>query len=239
LVSGGVAERIVEFGRAFEVGEHDGDPADLGIVAGTQQLLGGKPTESGHGNHAFARQRVLGPIAVLDDEHERLVALVANRKLVSGARFFKHDVAAARHECRYDSVGSDFAIGFVAGLDGAKAVWAERQRQLKTLGGARRNFALKLDVPRRARAEHAHFPVRLRTNPGRGVKSQLDVAAEIAFVVDVASGAMRAFRQVLKPAHARLRAAAARAEQLPSHRHDALPRRSQEQLHGLVGRNGP
>ena len=50
---------------------------------------------------------------------------------------------------------------------------------------------------------------------------------------------MRAFRQVLQPAHARLRAAAARAEQLPSHRHDALPRRREKQFHRLVGRRRP
>ena len=71
------------------------------------------------------------------------------------------------------------------------------------------------------------------------MKSQLDVPVEIAFVVDVAREAMCAFRQVLKPAHAGLRAAAARAEQLPSHRHDALPRRRQKQLHRMVGWGRP
>ncbi len=160
VVGGGVAKRIVEFGRAFEVGEHDGDPADLGIVAGTQQLLGGEPTEGGHGDHALARQRVLGPVAVLDDEDERLVALVADRKLVSAARLFEQNVTAARHERRDDSVGADVAISFAAGLDGAKPVGARRQRQVKSLGGMRRNLALKLDVPRRALAEHAHLAVR-------------------------------------------------------------------------------
>ena len=136
VVSGGVAERIVEFGRAFEIGEHDGDPADLGIVAGAQQLLGGEPTEGGHGDHALARQRVAGPIAVLDDEDERLVALVADRKLILAARFLEQNVAAARHERRDDSVGADVAIGFAASLDGAKPVRPRRQRQVKTLGGA-------------------------------------------------------------------------------------------------------
>src|ERR1700722_14652163 len=71
------------------------------------------------------------------------------------------------------------------------------------------------------------------------MEGQLDVAAEIALVVDVAGGAMRAFRQVLQSAHAGLRAAAARAEQLPSHRHHALPRRGQKQLHGEVWRGRP
>ena len=94
VVGGSVAERIVEFGRALEVGEHDGDPADLGVVAGTQQLLGAEPTESGHGDHALAGQRVAGPIAVLDDEDERPVALVADRELISAARSFKQNVAS-------------------------------------------------------------------------------------------------------------------------------------------------
>jgi hypothetical protein len=39
---------------------------------------------------------------------------------------------------------------------------------------------------------------------------------------------MRAFRQFVKSAHAGLSAAAARAQQIPAHRHDALPRRRQE-----------
>src|SRR4029077_17794222 len=98
VVSGGVTELIVEFGRALEVCEHDGDPADLGIVARTQQLFGGEPTESGHGDHALAGQRVAGPIAVLDDEDERLVALVADHKLTSVVRLFEQNLTAARPE---------------------------------------------------------------------------------------------------------------------------------------------
>ena len=211
VVSGGVAERIVEFGRALEVGEHDGDPADLGIVARTQQLLRGEPTEGGHGDHPLAGQRVAGPIAVLDDEDERPVALVADRKLIPAVRSFKQNLAAARHERRDDAVGADVAINFAARLDGPKTVRPRRQGEIKGLGRLRRNLALKLDVPRRARAEHAHLPVRQRTNPRLGMEGQLDVAAEIALVVDVAGGAMRAFRQFLKSAHAGLRAAAARA----------------------------
>ena len=172
VVGGSVAERIVEFGRALEVGEHDGDPADLGIVARTQQLLGREPAERGHGDHALSRQRVLGPIAVLDDEGERLVALVADRELISAARFFEQNVAAARHQRRDEAVGADVAIGFAAGFDGAKTVGARRQRQVKGLGRLRRNLALKLDVPRGARAEHAHLPVRAADESrARGEKS--------------------------------------------------------------------
>ena len=127
VIGGGVAQRIVELGRALQIGEHDGNPADLGIVAGTEQLLRTEPTEGGHGNHALAGQRVLGPVAILDDERERSVALVADRELIPAARPLKQNVGAARYERRDDAVGADVAIGFGAGLDGPKTVWARSQ----------------------------------------------------------------------------------------------------------------
>ncbi len=191
---------------------------------------------------AITRSPVSASLAQLRSSTTKTSGLSLSLRIASSflrARFLKQNVGATRHERRDDAVGADVAISLVAGLDGAKAVWAGRQRQIKTLGGARRNLALKLDVPRGALAEQAHLPVREGTNPRRGVESQLDVAAEIALVVDVARGAMRAFGQVLQSAHAGLRAAAARAEQLPSHRHDALPRRGQKQFHGVVWRGGP
>src|SRR5271157_4888306 len=206
-----VAQRVVEFGRALQVGEHDGDPADLRVVAWTKQLLGAEPTEGGHGDHPLAGQRVLGPVAVLDDEDARPVAFVADYELIPAIRPFKQNVTATRHERRDDPVAADFAVNFRARLDGPKTVWARSQREVKGPGRLRRDLALKLDVPRRALAEHAHLPVRQRTNPGLGMEGQLDVAAEIAFVVDVAGGAVRAFRQFAKLAHAGLRATAARA----------------------------
>jgi len=50
---------------------------------------------------------------------------------------------------------------------------------------------------------------------------------------------MRAFRQFVEPAHAGLRPAAARAQQIPAHSDDAVPRRRQEQFDGMVGLDGP
>src|ERR1700688_2940421 len=50
---------------------------------------------------------------------------------------------------------------------------------------------------------------------------------------------MCAFRQFVEPAHTGLRAAAARAQQIPAHGYDALPRRRQEQFDGMVGLDGP
>src|SRR5271169_2436402 len=127
VIGVGIPQRIVELRRALQIGEHDGDPADLGIVAGTKQLLRTEPTEGGHGNHALAGQRVLGPVAILNDERARSVALVADRELIPAVRSFKQDVGAARYERRDDAVGADVAISFGARLDGPKTVWARSQ----------------------------------------------------------------------------------------------------------------
>jgi hypothetical protein len=67
------------------------------------------------------------PIAILDDEHQWPVALVADYELIAAARPFKQNVGAARHKRRDDAVGADFAIGFRARLDGPKTVWARSQ----------------------------------------------------------------------------------------------------------------
>src|ERR1700676_1366706 len=127
VIGGGVAQRIIELGRALQIGEHDGNPADLGTVAGTKQLLRTEPTEGGHGNHALADQRVLGPVAILDDERERSVALVADSQLIPATRPFEQNVGAARYERRDDAVSADVAIGFGARLDGPKTVRARSQ----------------------------------------------------------------------------------------------------------------
>ena len=50
---------------------------------------------------------------------------------------------------------------------------------------------------------------------------------------------MCALRQFVEPAHPGLRPAAARAQQIPAHRDDAVPRRRQEQFDGMVGWDGP
>src|SRR5476649_46070 len=71
------------------------------------------------------------------------------------------------------------------------------------------------------------------------MESQFDIAVEIAFVVDVARGAMRAFRQFLEPAHTGLRPAAAWAQQIPAHSDNSLPRRGEEQFDRMVRRDGP
>ena len=50
---------------------------------------------------------------------------------------------------------------------------------------------------------------------------------------------MCALWQFVKPTHTGLRPAAARAQQIPAHSDDAVPRRRQEQFDGMVGLGGP
>src|ERR1700730_5817314 len=50
---------------------------------------------------------------------------------------------------------------------------------------------------------------------------------------------MCALWQFVKPTHTGLRPAAARAQQIPAHSDDAVPRRRQEQFDGMVGLDGP
>jgi hypothetical protein len=96
-------------------------------------LLGGESTEGGHGDHPLPRQRVLGPVAVLDHEHERPVALVADCEFIRPARFIEQNIAAARHKGRDEPVVADVAISFVTGLDGAKTVWTGANDRSKLL----------------------------------------------------------------------------------------------------------
>jgi hypothetical protein len=82
VVSGGVAERN-KVRSSLEVGEHDGDQPISALRPGAA-IAQEKPTKSVAS--ALARQRVAGPIAVLDDEDERLVASLQIRKLTSVVR---------------------------------------------------------------------------------------------------------------------------------------------------------
>src|SRR6202051_4467483 len=50
---------------------------------------------------------------------------------------------------------------------------------------------------------------------------------------------MGALRQFVKPTHTGLRPTAARAQQIPAHSDDAVPRRRQEQFDRMVGLDGP
>ena len=185
-VGGGIAEIVVEFCRALQVGEHDRDAADFDVVAGTQQLLRAEPPERRHGDDPLAGQSVLRPVAVLDDEEQRPVGVVAHDKFVRMAVRRQRNIGAARGDLRNDAVGADIGIGFAAGLDGAKAVGAGRQCQRKAFARPRCHFGLQLDVRRGRLPEHAQLAFRQRTKPRLGTEGELDVAGEIALVVDIA-----------------------------------------------------
>jgi hypothetical protein len=87
--------------------------------------------------------------------------------------------------------------------------------------------------------EHAQFAFRQRTKPRFGTKSELDVASEIAFVIDVARRAVRALRQFVQALDPRFGAAAARAQQIPAHRQNAAMLRGEKQLHRVGRRRAP
>ena len=85
-IGGGVAELIIELGRALQVGEHDGDAADLDIVARTQKLFGAQASKGWHCDNAFSGKRVAGPVAFLNGEEKRPVGVVVNNEFVLTAR---------------------------------------------------------------------------------------------------------------------------------------------------------
>ena len=107
--------------------------------------------------------------------------------------------------------------------------------QREGLARLRRHLGLKLHVRGRALSEQAQFAFGQRTQPRLGMKSQLDVAGEIALVIDVARRAVGAVRQIVQVLDTRFGAAATRAQQIPSHRQNAKTLRSKEQLYCVLG----
>ena len=82
-------------------------------------------------------------------------------------------------------------------LQGAIAVGTEWQCRLQLPRLARLQQNLRLDMRHRHRAPHAIFAAFQRAHRRRRMKAGLDVAGEVALVVDVAGGAMRALRQAV------------------------------------------
>ena len=69
----------------------------------------------------------------------------------------------------------------------------------------------------RALAEQAQFAFDQGAQPRLGMKSELDIAGEIAIIIDIARCAVRPARQFMQMLDARFGAAAPRAQQIPSH----------------------
>ena len=130
-------------------------------------------------------------------------------------------------------------VDFGAGFDGAEPVRARRQRHRERLGRVRGHFRLEAHMRCRALTEQAQLAFRQWPQPSLGMKSQFDIAGEVALVVDVARAAMRAVRQFVQLPHIRLGAAAPRAEQVPAHHQDAEPLRGEEQFDRLLAVRAP
>jgi len=216
VIGGGVAQRIVELGRALRSVNMMAIQPISALSPGRSNCSGQSRRKAGMASRARRSAR-LGPNCDLDDERERSVALVADRELISAARP-SSECRSARHERRDDAVGADVAIGFGARLDCPKnGMGPEPRIKSKLLTDRRRDLGLKSDAGRAAPGPSRHSsPSGSGQSKASGLEGQFDVAAEIAFVTRCAGGAMRTFRQFVKSAHTRLCAAAAGAQQIRS-----------------------
>ena len=211
MVGGGVAQFLIHLGRALQIGEHDRDPADFDVVARPQELLGTEPAERRHGDDAFPGQGVSRPIAVLDDEEQRPVGVVVRDDLVLMPGFRQHDIGAAGGDFGDDPGVTDIGLRLAAGLDRAETIGAGSEREREAFARMRRDLGLQLDMRGRALPEHAQLAFGQEPQPRLGMKGQLDIAREVAFVVDIARRAMRPLGQLVQMLDPRLGATAARA----------------------------
>ena len=133
----------------------------------------------------------------------------------------------------------DIGVRLLASLDSAEAIRAGRQRQRKILARMRRYLSLKLDMRRCTLSEQTQLTFGQRAKPPLRVESKLNVACEVAPVIDVAGSAVRVPGQLMQLLDARFRAATARTEQIPPHRQDAEPLRREEEFHNIRRRGVP
>ena len=149
------------------------------------------------------------------------------------------DVAVPGDDLGDRAVVADLGIDFRAGFDGAEPVRARRQRHREALVACAATSAWKRTCGVEPWPSRHSSPFGSGRSHRLGMEGQLDIAGEVALVVDVARHAMRAFRQFVQLPHIRLGAAAARAEQIPAHHHDAEPLRGEEQFDRVLRRRAP
>src|ERR1051326_1371465 len=100
-----------------------------------------------------------------------------------------------QRDLRQDAI-LDPEIRHAARLERPRPVFARRQRHLDDRGGARGKTALNLDVPGGDRAGDAIGADADRADLRIRLEGDLDIAREVAAVIDIAGRAMRPLRQL-------------------------------------------
>ncbi len=229
-VGGGVADRVVERRAALEIAEQQRHAPDRHLVAGAQHLGREQVAEGLQRGDPVGGQRVLHPAAVLDDD-----GAAAGRRVAQG-----HPVRLARRPAITPS-----SVTTTAGKLGRRHARSRLPGRSPACAGGRGRAApsnstvallarfqrdVRPDVRRAHRPEQAELAGLDRADAGGRAQGQLDVAREVAAVVDVAGAAMRAVRQLVEAGAGGLGAAAARAEQVPAQLQHAEARRLQAGL---------
>ncbi len=77
VIGAGIADRLIERGRALEVAEQQGDAADRDLIARAQHVVGEEVAEGLQRRHAIGGQGVRDPASILDDRDQRPLRAVA------------------------------------------------------------------------------------------------------------------------------------------------------------------
>src|SRR5207244_1368253 len=154
-----------------------------------------------HRGDAVGGERVLDPLAALDDERHRLRALVgeAYDAGVGGRR--GRETAIVPHDRRGGAVDREYRLA--AGVtsqrkERARAIVALRQRRLDVAGFAGGEVLLDQHMRRLHRAVGAELAAGQVADRRHWPEGELDIAREVALVVDVARVAMRALGQAVE-----------------------------------------
>ena len=226
---GGIADPLVERGRAAQVGEEQRHLPDRRLVAGPQRRLGEQVAEGLQRDDLGRSQRLAGPGAVLDQRRQLEARLVHEADLARGLRRQRLDTDRGRAQAGEGAAGM-LDVGRRARMQRAQAVAARRQICFDGAPLAGRQQELHRHVRRGHRAAQAVAAGHQRPDRRRRREGELDVALEIAAVVDVARGAVRPARQLGECRDADLGGAAVVAQQVPFHRQQAGAHRDQTGL---------
>ena len=238
MIGGGIADALVERGRALEIGEHQGHLGDGDLIARPQHIAAEEIAEGLERRQPVGGEAIAQPAAILDDGDPRPVAAVDQRDLA------RRGEGARRHRIGgHDQLGKAAARildgAFRSRLQGAQPIGTRRQgrRDAARLPGL--ELDLQLDMRRRHGAEEAIFAALQLAQRRRRAEARLDVLREIGVVIDVAGGAMGALGQAVQGADPGFGDPAARAEQIPAHLQEPRLHRLQAGLDGRHRRRMP